>query len=99
MLDAERIKYIRAARRNLIDALNWMIANQNINDRYAGASQFLMAFGFLLGCNYYLKSLIADPSSERTEMTIFYLDNILPEMFSATRSACCGASTLYSVRL
>ena len=73
LLDAERIKYIRAARRNLIDALNWMIANQNINDRYAGASQFLMAFGFLLGCNYYLKSLIADPSSERTEMTIFYL--------------------------
>ena len=76
-----------------------MLRTQNINDRYAGASQFLMAFGFMLGCHYHLKSVIVQPSTEKIEMTVFYLDHVLPELFSATRSACCGADQLYSVPL
>ena len=99
MVRHDTLEEFRDARRHLLKALQWMLETENLNERYAGASQFLKAFGIVFGAHYLLKGASKSKNLDRVELAQFYIDHILPESYSALKSACRGASSLYNARI
>ena len=95
----EIIQEFREARLNLFMAMNWMVNSDNINERYAGATPFLKAFGLILGAHYLLKGTIKSEDLQRIELAQFYIEHILPESHSAIKSACRGSQSIYRTQV
>ena len=57
-----------------------MLGQEDFNERLAGASPFLKAFGLILGGNYLIKAALKTCSSDRKSLAQFYCLNVLPEM-------------------
>ncbi|MDG2474199.1 MAG: acyl-CoA dehydrogenase [Paracoccaceae bacterium] len=93
------IEEFHNARLHLLNGLNWMLNTQNINERYAGATQFLKAFGLILGAHYLLKVAAKSQNLEKLELAQFYIDHILPESFAALKSACRGTKSIYRTKV
>ncbi|MEM7060908.1 MAG: acyl-CoA dehydrogenase family protein [Pseudomonadota bacterium] len=81
----------------LSEATEWMLAAPEINDRFAGATPFLKAWGITLGGHYLLKGVLADPSEERLAMARFFLHQILPRAIADCSAATQGAAPLYAL--
>jgi len=82
---------LRGAAATLTEATEWMLAAPEINDRFAGASPYLKAWGITLGGHYLLKGVLADPSEERLAMARFYLHQVLPRAVADCAAAIQGA--------
>jgi hypothetical protein len=95
LIKPEVVKEFQEARLNLFMALNWMVNSNNLNERYAGATSFLRAFGLILGANYLLKGALKSQELQRIELAQFYIEHILPESHAAIKSACRGTSSIY----
>ena len=89
------IKEFRCARLDLSKALKWMLDAENLNERYAGATPFLRAFGLMLGAHYLLKAASISQDPRRIELAQFYVEHILPESCAANKSACRGSGSIY----
>ena len=76
-------------------SLAWMLKQKDINERLAGATPFLKAFGMILGANYLVKAAIKAGSSDRTSLAQFYCLNILPEMEAYGAMSKGGKDSLY----
>jgi hypothetical protein len=95
----EAILEFQEARLNLRLAMNWMVDSNNLNERYAGATAFLKAFGLVLGAHYLLKGAVKSEDLQRIELAQFYIEHVLPESHSAIKSACRGSSSIYRTQV
>ena len=95
----ELIEEFRFARLSLFKALKWMLDAKNLNERYAGATQFLKAFGLILGAHYLVKGAAKSQNVEKIELAKFYIEHILPESIAAIKSACRGSDSIYRTPL
>ena len=87
--------YIENARISLTKATDWMISQNDLNDRYSGADPFLRAFALIIGANYMLKTLITTDQDDKIELANFYIKNLLPFCNVESSIATLGANNLY----
>ena len=90
-------KALGAAHSKLAGVTRWMLDAPDMNDRFAGATPYLKAWGQTLGAHYLLKGALEDPSEERLAMARFYLHQILPQMHAHAQAATAGAAPLYAL--
>jgi len=81
-------------------ALEWasqvLLGAGDMNDRFAGATPFLRAFGLTLGGHYLLKAAIAgDPA--RVALARFAIRQLLPEVTALCAAASEPAADLYAL--
>ena len=83
---------------SLREAIDWMVSQGDLNDRFAGSVSFLKAFARVLGGFYHLRAALAeDGIGPRTKLAKFYVTSILPEYKGLLEQSCQGASDLYSM--
>ncbi len=76
-------------------SLKWMLGQEDFNERLAGASPFLKAFGLILGGNYLIKAALKKCSLDRKSLAHFYCLNVLPEMEAYGAMSQSGKDSLY----
>ena len=69
---------------------------RGLNDRLAGATPFLKAFGLILGANYLVKAAMKTDALDRKSLAQFYCLNILPEMEAYGIISQSGQKSLYN---
>ena len=85
---------------SLREAIDWMVAQKDVHDRFAGSVSFLKAFARVLGGFYHLRAALAeDGIGPRTKLAKFYVTSILPEYKGLLEQSCQGASDLYSMTI
>ncbi len=86
------------ASETLRETLEWMVAQQNMNDRFAGADAFLRAFARVLGGHFHLSAALSESGSgPRTRLARYYITCLLPEHTSLLAQATAGAADLYAL--
>ena len=86
------------ASETLREALDWMTAQTDVNQRFAGAVPFLRAFARVLGGHYHLAAAVAEGGDgPRTRLARFYLTRLLPEHQGLLAHAVAGADDLYAL--
>ena len=81
---------------NLRETTEWLVAQEDLNDRFAGAVPYLRAFARVLGGHVHLKSALAGDES-RTRLATFYIKRLLPEHTSLLAHVREGAGDLMSI--
>ena len=76
-------------------SLNWMLGQEDLNERLAGATPFLKAFGLILGGNYLVKAALKTGSLDRKSLAQFYCLNVLPEVEAYGAMSQSGKDSLY----
>ncbi|NCQ23004.1 MAG: acyl-CoA dehydrogenase [Rhodobacteraceae bacterium CG17_big_fil_post_rev_8_21_14_2_50_63_15] len=86
------------AAETLRDALDWMLTQDDLNERFAGAAPFLRAFARVLGGHFHLKAaLIEGGTGPRSRLARFYITRLLPEHGGLLAHATRGAGDLYAL--
>ncbi len=86
------------ATETLREATEWMVAQQNFNDRFAGSVPFLRGFARVLGGYYHLRAAIAEGGEgPRSKLAKFYIARLLPEHAGVLAHAMQGADDLYAI--
>ena len=94
----ELVEPVWQSTESLREAIDWMVAQKDVNDRFAGSVSFLKAFARVLGGFYHLRAALAeDGNGPRTKLAKFYVTSILPEYKGLLEQSCQGASDLYSM--
>ena len=88
-------KNIENARISLNNAIDWMISQNDLNDRYSGADPFLRAFALMLGANYMVKTLLITQQQDKIELANFYIKNLLPFCSIESSISTFGANNLF----
>jgi alkylation response protein AidB-like acyl-CoA dehydrogenase len=81
----------------LREATDWMVAQEEMNDRFAGAAAYLKAFARVLGGAAHLRAAIADAGGPREKLARFYIRSLLPEHASLLVQAQAGAEDLFAL--
>jgi alkylation response protein AidB-like acyl-CoA dehydrogenase len=87
------------AAETLREATDWMVAQGDMNDRFAGALPYLRAFARVLGGFAHLSAALAEPGGAREKLARFYIERLLPEHASLLAQAQAGAASLYAFDL
>lgn len=90
---------VRQASETLREALEWMLGQKDLNDRFAGAVPFLRGFARVLGGHYHLRAAMADPEGAHCKLARFYITRLLPEHAGLLARAMQGAGDLYALSL
>ncbi|MEN8893767.1 acyl-CoA dehydrogenase [Planktotalea arctica] len=86
------------ATESLRECTEWMLAQENLNTRFAGAAPFLMAFARVLGGFAHLKAAMAEQGKgARTKLAKIYMTRLLPEHLGLLLEAQVGESDLYAL--
>lgn len=86
------------AAETLRETTEWMLAQHDLNERFAGAVPYLRAFARVLGGHYHLKSAIAEGGDgSRSRLAEFYISRLLPEHIALLIHVRQGAKSLYSI--
>ncbi|ETX15968.1 acyl-CoA dehydrogenase [Roseivivax halodurans JCM 10272] len=85
------------AAETLREAVEWLVAQGDLNDRFAGSSAFLKGFARVLGGYYHLRAAIAEPGGARERLARFYITRMLPEHVGLLAHARAGAKDLYAL--
>ena len=91
----ELARKVAFARTNVTKALDWMVAQNDSNERFSGATSFINAFALLLGANYMLRSIIVSDDQKRKDMAEFFIHQILPLASIDSDISCYGSERLY----
>lgn len=78
-------------------ATHWLVAQSDMNERYAGATAYLRGVARILGAHYHLKAALADASGEREKLARFYARRLLPEYAVLLEQATSGTGELYNI--
>ena len=62
----------------LREATEWLV-EADMQDRFAGAVPYLMAFARVLGGHYHLAAALADKGGAREKLARFYIKRMLPQ--------------------
>lgn len=86
------------ATESLREAVEWMLGQKDLNQRFAGAAPFLRGFARVLGGHFHLKAALAEGGSgSRTRLARFYITRLLPEHAGLLAHATQGAADLYAL--
>ncbi|MEO0989441.1 MAG: acyl-CoA dehydrogenase [Pseudomonadota bacterium] len=85
------------ASETLREATEWMVAQGDMNNRFAGALPFLRGFARVLGAHFHLGAALSEGSGPRATLARFYIRRLLPEHVGALAHARDGAETLYAL--
>ncbi|UWR23083.1 acyl-CoA dehydrogenase [Sulfitobacter sp. S190] len=81
----------------LREATEWLVAQGDLQDRFAGAVPYLRAFARVLGGHLHLKAAMADQGGAREKLARFYIQRLLPEHAGLLVHAQAGAEDLYAL--
>ena len=87
------------ATETLREATEWLVAQGDMQDRFAGAVPYLRAFARVLGGYAHLAAALAEPGGAREKLARFYITRLLPEHASLLEQAQAGAADLYALSL
>ncbi len=86
------------ATESLREGVEWMLAQSDMNMRFAGSVPFLMAFARVLGAHYHLTAAVAEGGAgPRTALARFYILRLLPEHAGLLDHAKIGADDLFAL--
>ncbi|TCL08479.1 hypothetical protein BXY66_0516 [Shimia isoporae] len=86
------------ATETLREATEWMVAQSDMNERFAGSVPFLMGFARVLGGYFHLKAAIAEGGEgARSKLAAFYIKRLLPEHSGLLEHAMQGAAGVYAL--
>ncbi len=87
-----------SAAETLREATEWMVAQSDANDRFAGGVPYLRAFARVLGGHAHLRAALAEGGDgPRTRLARFYIKRLLPEHAAALTHARQGAAELFDI--
>lgn len=81
---------------SLREVTEWLIAQDDLNNRFAGAVPYLRAFARVLGAHIHLSSAAAGDAS-RVRLATFYIKRILPEHTGLLAHVREGADDLMAI--
>ena len=81
----------------LREATDWMVAQTDMNARFAGAVPYLRAFARVLGGHLHLLSAKADIGGPREKLARFYIQRLLPEHQGLLAHAQAGDKDLFAL--
>ncbi|MCV6586181.1 MAG: acyl-CoA dehydrogenase [Marinibacterium sp.] len=87
------------ASETLRETTEWMVAEPDMDQRFAGAVPFLRGFARVLGGYMHLRSAMAAPGTARETLARFYIERLLPEHAALMAHAQAGADGLYAMNL
>ncbi len=88
------------ATESLREATEWMVAQEDMNARFAGALPFAKAFARVLGGHFHLIGAVAmDGVGPRAELARYYISQLLPETQGFLAQATAGPDPLYALSL
>ncbi|MEX0281290.1 MAG: acyl-CoA dehydrogenase [Arenibacterium sp.] len=82
---------------SLRETTEWLVAQQDMTERFAGAVPFLRAFASVLGAHYHLAAACTDETGPRAVLARFYITRILPEHAGLLSQVQCGADGLFDL--
>ena len=86
------------ATESLREATDWMLAQADMTERFAGAMPYLRGFARVLGAHFHLAAARAEGGDgPRTRLARFYITRLLPEHAGHFAHACAGAEALYAL--
>ena len=88
---------VKEAIATLKSTTEWIVAQGDMNDRFAGAVAYQRAFARVLGAYFHEIAGKVDPV--RAKLARFYIDSILPECQSLCIQAKSGSSALYALEV
>jgi len=86
------------ATETLREATDWMLAQSDITERFAGAIPYLRGFARVLGAQAHLRAAQAEGGTgPRSRLARFYITRLLPEHAGHFAHATAGAADLYAL--
>ncbi len=85
------------AAETLREATEWLVAQDDMNTRFAGAVPYLRAFARVLGGHLHLKAALADKGGAREKLARFYIQRLLPEHLGLLAHAQAGGADLFAL--
>ena len=85
------------ATESLRETTEWMVAQSDLNARFAGAVPYLRAFARVLGAHYHLKAALAQPDGPRFKLARYYINALLPEFSGFLGQAQTGANDVFAL--
>ena len=87
---------VRSAVAALRHATGWMLAAEDLNDRFAGAAPYLKAFALVIGGWAHLRAARAGDAG-RKALAAYYIGQVLPAVQAHLAAATSGAAPLYAL--
>jgi hypothetical protein len=81
---------------SLREATEWLVAQSDLNQRFAGAVPYLRAFARVLGGHVHLASAMAGDTS-RVKLATFYIKRLLPEHIGLLAHVREGSNDLLAI--
>ncbi|CUH49424.1 acyl-CoA dehydrogenase [Ruegeria atlantica] len=85
------------ATESLRETTEWMVAQSDLNNRFAGALPYLHAFARVLGAHYHLQSALAEPGGPRFKLARYYINALLPEYAGLLVQAQNGSDDVFGL--
>ena len=85
------------ATETLREVTEWLVAQDDMADRFAGATSYLGGFARVLGGHYHLTAALADPTGPRAKLARYYINALLPEYAGLLARAQAGAHDLFAL--
>jgi len=86
------------ATETLRETTEWLVAQKDLNERFAGAVPFLKGFARVLGAHFHLRAAMGEGMyGPRTKLARFYITRMLPEHVGLLAHAVRGAADLYAL--
>ncbi|MBZ0128980.1 MAG: acyl-CoA dehydrogenase [Rhodobacteraceae bacterium] len=90
--------FLGAGEQALIATTSWMLEQDDLNARFAGATPYLRAFALVLGGHYLLKAaLVEGGKGPRTELARFYIRQLMIPYDALCSQAREGVRSLYAL--
>ncbi|MFW8595584.1 acyl-CoA dehydrogenase [Cribrihabitans neustonicus] len=84
---------------SLREATEWLTAQSDMQNRFAGAVPYLRAFARVLGGHFHLAAALADQGGPREKLARFYIKRMLPEHAALLTHAQEGAEGAMALSL
>jgi alkylation response protein AidB-like acyl-CoA dehydrogenase len=89
--------FLAAAEASLTATTTWMLEQSDLNQRFAGATPFLRAFGLTLGGHYLLRAAMAEGNNgPRTAVARFHIRQMMTAVDGLCTQTREGAAGLYA---
>ncbi|MEQ9694181.1 acyl-CoA dehydrogenase [Shimia sp. SDUM112013] len=86
------------ATETLRETTEWLVAQRDLNDRFAGSVPYLKGFARVLGAHYHLRAAMGEGTyGPRAKLARFYITRLLPEHTGLLAHAVRGAEDLYAL--
>ncbi|MCV6597184.1 MAG: acyl-CoA dehydrogenase [Mangrovicoccus sp.] len=89
-----------SAAETLRETTEWVLAQKDLNERFAGAVAYQRGFARVLGAHYHLRAAMVEAEEgSRTKLARIYITRLLPEHTNCFTEAVVGAEGLYALSL